>query len=307
MIAVSPSLKNSAVTMRQLRAFVAVAKTSSISKAARSLNLSSSALSMLVSSLEGEVGTRLFERTTRSLVLTDAGRELLPVVEEVFFNLDTAFEKLRSVSDRRNSHFALATSPLLAATLVPGLLIRFRDLHAGVRVDLWDLPVAEIARAVREGHVDFGVCTADVDLPDLQSTVLYQDRLMLCCLPGHPLALRREVRWGEISGEPMVVLRKGSGLRSLVELGFETVGEALRPAYEVTQVSTAVGLVEAGLAISVLPSYALASTRSTGVLGIPLTAPVIERNIVALTHPNRPLAPPCEAFLRLFQQHMLEL
>ncbi|WP_421954472.1 LysR substrate-binding domain-containing protein [Polaromonas sp.] len=289
------------VTMRQLRAFVAVAQDESITRAAQRLHLTPSALSMLISSLEGELAVRLFERTTRRIALTDAGLELLPSIKKVFENLDDAFDGLRQLSDRRSGRFAVATSPLLAATLLPPLLAGFRVRFPGIRVDLFDLPVDGIAQAVRSGQADFGVCTADTEMPGLVLTTLYQDRLMLACQSDHPLAERREVRWAELAGEPLALLRHGSGLRSLVERGFSEIGEPVQPAFEVAHVTTAVGLVEAGLAVSILPSYALSSARSPGVVAVPLTAPVMERNIVALTDGQRQLSAPCEAFLTHFK------
>ncbi|MES2050600.1 MAG: LysR family transcriptional regulator, partial [Pseudomonadota bacterium] len=176
------------VTMRQLRAFVAVAQDESITRAAQRLHLTPSALSMLISSLEGELAVRLFERTTRRIALTDAGLELLPSIKKVFENLDDAFDGLRQLSDRRSGRFAVATSPLLAATLLPPLLAGFRVRFPGIRVDLFDLPVDGIAQAVRSGQADFGVCTADTEMPGLVLTTLYQDRLMLACQSDHPLA-----------------------------------------------------------------------------------------------------------------------
>ena len=297
----------SAISLRQLRAFVAVAQSGSMTRAAQRLHISNSALSMLISSLEADLGLRLFERTTRQLSLSEAGRELLPAVEQVFDRLDNAFEGLRQFSQRRSSRFALATSPLLAATLMPTLLAQFRQQHPDVRIDLWDLPVADIAQAVRSTQADVGICTADVDTPDLTATTLYQDRLVLCCPSDHALAQRRTVRWEELSGMPLAALRAGSGLRTLVDQGFAHSGVQATLAYEVTQVSTAVGLVEAGLAVSVLPSYALASTRSQGVRGIALTAPIVARDIVALTLPKRERPAACDAFLDVFRQHMLAL
>lgn len=292
------------VTLRQLRAFVAVAQDASITRAAQRLHLTSSALSMLISSLEGELAVRLFDRTTRRMALSEAGAELLPSVEKVFGNLDDAFDGLRQFADRRSGRFAVATSPLLAATLLPSLLASFRQRHPDIQINLFDLPPDGIAQAVRSGQADFGVCTADADSPDLVASVLYQDRLLLACPASHPLATAREVRWTALAGEPLVVLRHGSGLRTLVEQGFAEVGEPLHPAFEVAHVGTAVGLVEAGLALAVLPSYALHRTRAVDVVGVPMTAPVIHRDIVALTAPQRRLTAPCEAFLAHFRAGM---
>jgi len=300
-------LRNSPVTLRQMRAFVAVAQDGSITQAAKRVHLTTSALSMLVSSLEGELGVRLFERTTRRLVLTEAGAELLPTIQTVFDELDSALEGLRQSSHRRSGRLSLATSPLLGATLVPSLLASFLKEHASVRVELLDLPVNAIAEAVRSGHVDFGVCTQDAEVPDLVSTVLFQDSLMLACLPTHPFANRRSVRWTELVGEKLVLLTRGAGLRSLVEHGFAAHGETIEPAFEVSQVTTAVGLVEVGLAVSILPSYALASARSVGVVQVPLIDPVVDRNIVALTAPQRKLTQASGAFLAHFKSSMRNL
>ena len=295
------------VTLRQLRAFVAVAQEQSITRAAQRLHLTASALSMLVRSLEAELAVRLFERTTRRVVLTEEGQALLPSVQMVFKDLDQAFDGLRQLSARRRGRFAVATSPLLAATLLPQLLASFRLRFPGIEVDLLDLPVDGIAQAVREGRADFGVCTADQEVTGLLTTTLYQDRLMLACLADHPLAGRKEVRWSELAGEPMALLRHGSGLRTLVERGFAEAGEPLVPAFQVAHVSTAVGLVEAGLAVAILPSYALSRTRSPSVVAVQLTAPVMLRDIVALTDSQRELTGPCEAFLAHFKTVVTEL
>jgi DNA-binding transcriptional LysR family regulator len=295
------------VTLRQLRAFVAVAQEQSITRAAGRLHLTASALSMLVSSLEAELAVRLFERTTRRVVLTEEGQALLPSVQMVFKDLDQAFDGLRQLSARRRGRFAVATSPLLAATLLPQLLSSFRLRFPGIEVDLLDLPVDGIAQAVREGRADFGVCTADQEVTGLLTTPLYQDRLMLACLADHPLAGRKEVRWSELAGEPMALLRHGSGLRTLVERGFAEAGEPLVPAFQVAHVSTAVGLVESGLAVAILPSYALSRTRSPSVVAVQLTAPVMLRDIVALTDSQRELTGPCEAFLAHFKTVVTEL
>ncbi|MFZ4287088.1 LysR family transcriptional regulator [Variovorax sp. HJSM1_2] len=293
--------KTASVTIRQLRAFVAVAEDGSITRAAQRLHLTPSALSMLIIGLEGELSVRLFERTTRRMALSEAGQELLPAISKVFVDLDIAFDALRQFSDRRSGRFAVATSPLLAATLLPGLLASFRERFPAIRVDILDLPVDGIAQAVRSGQADFGVCTIDTDPSDLVISPLYQDRLMLACPEQHPLAQQASVRWSDLTSEPLIWLRSGSGLRRLVEQGFAQAGEAVAPAFEVANVTTAMGLIEAGLGISILPAYALRRTRAVGVKGVPLTTPVLERSIVALTAQGRALSAPCQSFLSHFQ------
>lgn len=294
--------RTSAVTLRQLRAFNAVAEEGSIARAAQRLHLTASALSMLIGTLEGELGVRLFERTTRRMVLTDEGKKLLPTVEQLLGQLDGAITDLHEFSQSRSSRLRIAASPLLAATLLPHLMASFRERFPAIRLTLRDVQVSEVAQAVRVGEADLGVCTADVDALDLHTTVLHQDRLMLACLETHPWASRFELPWRELAGEPLALMQPGSGLRKLSERGLAQIGEPVDPAYEVSNVTTAVGLVEAGLAVAVLPRYALIRTRAVGVRAVPLIDPVVERAIVALNAPERPLTSAGEAFLAHFQQ-----
>jgi DNA-binding transcriptional LysR family regulator len=299
-----PSALPAGVTIRQLRAFVAVAQEGSITRAAQRLHLTPSALSMLISALEGELAVRLFDRTTRKIALSEAGADLLPSIKHVFDSLDLAFDGLRAFVDRRSHRFSIATSPLLAATLISKLLAGFKERFPAIKVDLLDLQVDDIADAVRAGHADFGICTADLHAKDLLSTVLYQDRLLLACPTGHALAAYREVRWANLCNEALVLLRPSGGLRALVEQGFGSIGETVQPAYEVAHVTTAIGLVQSGLGISILPSFALSSSLPVNVVAIPLVEPVMTRDIVALTVPKKSLSASSEAFLVHFRHEM---
>jgi DNA-binding transcriptional LysR family regulator len=295
-------------TMRQLRAFLAVAQDASISRAAARLHLTPSALSMLIRSLEGELALRLFDRTTRSVTLTEAGRELQPAIEKMFADLDGAFDGLRHAADRRSGRIRLATSPLLAATLMPQLIASFRERYPDIRMELQDLSVEAIADAVRGGAADLGICTAGGDTTDLAVTVLVQDRLMLACPAGHALAARKEVRWSELAGMAgeagLVLMKRGSGIRSLADQTFAGLGETVVPDYEVTHVTTAVGLVEAGLGVSILPSYAISRTGAAGVVAVPLAMPAVQRDIVALTPARRSVSAAGDAFLAHFGQEV---
>jgi LysR family transcriptional regulator, carnitine catabolism transcriptional activator len=299
-----PTSLPAAVTMRQLRAFVAVAQEGSITRAAQRLFLTPSALSMLIASLEGELSVRLFERTTRRVSLSDAGAQLLPSIKTMFENLDVAVDGLRRLADRHAHRFTMATSPLLASTLIPHLMASFEKKFPRIRVELLDLPVEAIAESVRSGHADFGICTADLHAQDLHSTLLYQDRLVLACPPGHPLAALGEVTWAGLRGEALVLLRQSSSLRTLVQAGFAKIGESVEPAYEVAHVATAVGMVRSGLGISILPSFALSNALTTNVVAVPLVAPVIARDVVVLHGAGKDLPDPCEAFLAHFREEV---
>lgn len=290
------------LSLRQLRAFWLVSQEGSMTRAAARMHLTISALSMLVRTLEEELGVRLFERTTRRVELTEAGRQFLPTVRDVFFALDSGLQTLRETKRRKSERLSVATSPLMAASLLPSVIASFHEQYPHVIVSLIDTPVDQVVVMVREGKADFGICTADVAATDLISQVLYTDTLVLACSVDHPLAERREVSWTDLTEQNLILLTEGSGLRRLTDQTLGQLTLRLKPAFEVANVQTAVGLVAAGLGVSVLPTYSLARLDGRSIASVPLTAPVVTREIVALCTRARPFSMVAEAFLKLFKK-----
>ena len=120
---------------------------------------------------------------------------------------------------------------------------------------------------------------------------------MVFCTSGHPLAHRPAVNWREDEGLPLITLTRDSGIRLLVEVGFETAQIRLVPAYEVAQITTALAMVEAGLGIAVLPTYAWAGARGMKMSATVLN-PSIARDIAMITRTGRSIAPAVSAFAR---------
>ncbi len=290
------------LTLRQLRAFQWVVQTQSMTRAAERLHLTPSALSMLIRSLEEEVGLRLFERTTRRLVLTEAGRLLAGRAEQILAGVDEAVLSLQQMREQQQERLTLATSPLLAASLMPAVIAAFRAEFPNVAIALRDVPVDQVAGLVLRGEADIGLCTADGASEGLHAEVLLRDALMLACPADHPLAARGEVRWSDLLEWPLILLRSGSGTRSLIDKALARWGSALQPAFEVANISTAVGLVNAGLGVSVLPAYSLARASSQTLVARPLTDPVVSREIVALSRPQVSTGAASQALLAHIRQ-----
>lgn len=300
-------LATSHLSLRQLRAFLAVAQESSMTRAATRLHLTPSALSMLVRSMEDDLGMRLFERTTRRVVLTDAGKLFLPTVEQVFLQLDSGIASLQQSQRLKASQLRVATSPLLASALFPKVIASFRAQHPQVAVVLMDTLIDSLPDLVRRGEVDMAVCTANSDVADLSSHLLYVDKLMLVCHVDHPLAQARDVSWSSLVDEPLILMRHGSGLRSLVDKTIAKWCKRLQPAYEVSQVATALGLVAEGEGVSILPSYAIsraqAASQALSIATVPLVGPVVAREIVALMPAGAASSVAVDAFIDHFKKH----
>jgi DNA-binding transcriptional LysR family regulator len=130
---------------------------------------------------------------------------------------------------------------------------------------------------------------------------------MLFCHPGHPFAEREALTWAELAEQPLIALTRNSGLRLLVEIGYETAEIALRPVYEVSQITTVLALVEARLGVAVLPTYARAAAPHRKLAARPLIEPTISRDIVMIRASGRSVSPAVLAFENIIRQTVRRL
>lgn len=277
-----------------------------MTRAAEKLFLTASALSMLIRSLEEELGLRLFERTTRRVMLTEAGIELLPTARRTLEQLDSTVRQLQSTHLKQGELLKIATSPLLAASLMPSVIAHFKHDFPNVKIELLDVPVADVAETVRTGQAHIGVCTSMQDTRDLKSDVVFRDALCAACPEGHMLASQDSVAWADLIEFPLVLLQTGTGLRNLMGKPMQRWAKQFRIEFEVSNIQTALGLVGAGLGVSVLPAYSLARAETQGIVARPMCEPEVIREIVVLTDPAKSLPSTAEAFLSRFKKMALQ-
>ncbi|HUN90662.1 MAG TPA: LysR family transcriptional regulator [Burkholderiaceae bacterium] len=294
------------VTLRQIEAFVAVAQHGQFSVGAQRLHVSPSALSMLIRQLEEQIGARLFDRHTRFVRLTDIGAEFLPAASKVIADLEVAITHSRDRSSLRRGRVAVATSTVMASTLVPWVIRRFALANPGIEVVLKDVAEQEIRRLVRVGDVDLGVGTAMSDDGDADFAVepLLEDRLVALVPPDHALAQKRSVTWRDLAGQPFVALGSGSPLRSIVDRAFASIGAGVTPAYEVSFSSTVISLVANGMGVSALPLNARQLTSKVRVAVRPLVRPVMPRRVCVFRRRDIGLSPAAEAFQSELRAHV---
>lgn len=284
------------ITLKQIRALVAVAQTGSFTQAAGRLHLTQSALSVLIRELENELGIRLFDRTTRSVRLTDAGREFYPVAERMLADLQNAVVNSRELAAQRRGRVAVAATPLFSATLLPRGIAEYREQHPGVEVVLRDSLAGQVQRMVRDGDVDCGIATCTRGESEIVVESLMADTLILACPKGHVLGKKAHVTWRDLAGFPFIALSPDNSVGQIIDRVLAAADIIVPRAYEVSFLSTVVGLVAAGLGIAVLPSYACTTMRLYDIQTRRLTEPTVERPMSLLTSKDRSLSPAAESF-----------
>jgi LysR family carnitine catabolism transcriptional activator len=259
---------------------------------------------MLIRELEAQLGLRLFDRHTRMVRLTAAGAEFLPVAEKTLADLETAVSASRELATLQRGRVSVATSTVLAATLLPWAVREFTARHPGVRCVIRDCAEEEIGRRVRAGEVDVGVGTALDPDPELAELSLAEDSIVLLCGERHPLGAKRSVAWRELAGHPLIVLGAGSPLRTLVDRALADAGVRVEPAYEVSFSSTVISMVAAGLGVAALPVNARQVSPTGRVLARPLVRPVVKRRIVAFARREVQPSPAAASFLEFVRGYV---
>ena len=292
-----------ALTLRQLRAFAAVAETGSFTAAAGQLSLTQSALSVLVRELEADVGVRLFDRHTRGVALSEAGREFQPRVRRLLSDLNDAVGSLAELGARKKGVVRLAAPQLIASAMLPGVIAAYRKKFPGIEVFLTDVLPERLLDGLANGTVDLAF---GHELPHDESvagSVFLEDPFWLICRTDHALAGRRKVRWSELPADAFIGPTRDFRQRLLPTLDARTRERmAAAPAHDVSYLTTALGLVMAGQGITVGPSYAARLVRAYGLRMIELGSPVFRRRVSAYQAVRRGPTPAAEAFIETLHE-----
>lgn len=294
-------------TLRQLRAFAAVAEAGSFTAAARKLHLTQSALSVMVRELEREMGVQLLDRHTRSVQLSEAGREFLPSVLRVLGDLESAIAGVTDLRDKKRGLLRVAAPQLMACTLMPQVIAAYGAAFPDVDVRLSDTLPEHLLSGVQSGQVELAV---GQDMPvdaSIERNVLLRDRHWLICPPDHAFARRRKVRWRELG--PYVFIAPTRDFRQRVMPELDAAGRELMQrasTQEVSYMTTALGMVAAGLGLTVCPTYSASLVRAHGLKMVLLDEPDFHRDVCIYRASRRTLSPAAASFVELLGRYVLQ-
>lgn len=205
------------VTLRQLRVFLAVARAHSFSRAGDTIGLTQPAVSRSISELEGELGLKLLDRTTREVVLTEVGRSLATALDRLVADLDDTLHQARQVGEQRRGRVVVASSPTVSTRLMPLYVAECAARYPDIRMIVRDSVQVDTLQLIRTGGADFGVVVEPLDTEGLWTEPLLTDPFCLVCRRDHPFAQRSSVRWKDLHRTPVVLLDHASGSRPLID------------------------------------------------------------------------------------------
>lgn len=284
----------------QLRQFLKVAERKNFTRAAEDLLISQPALSRSIARLEEELGQPLFERQTRSVELTDAGRSLLSRAERILALVDDA--KAEIADDGETGTIRVGAIPTVAPYCLPRALQGFAAEHPRASVLVTEEVTERLLEKCRQGQVDVALLALPISTPHLQVERLFDEELLLVMPPGHPLAEKKRIAIEDLQGYPFVLLDEAHCLTDSVVSFCRRKSFQPLAVERTSQLATVQELVSLGHGISLVPEMARAVDSSNRRVYRSLAGPKPTRPIALAWNPYRFQS----KLLELFKRHVRE-
>jgi len=291
------------MNVKQLRAFITVAKYQSFAQAGEHLHVSQPALSLTIKALEDNLGGALLTRTTRSVSLTPEGEVLLPLARRLLADWDDTEEMLRQRFTLQLGRVAVAAMPAFAGNLLPRSLKVFRQRYPKVNVTVHDVINEQVLELVRHHRVELGIGFEPENLDGLRFHPLYLDRFVAVVPADSPLARQPQVAWRDLLAQDFIALQRPSAVRLLMEQNVAASHGKLTAAFESHQLSTIGRMVANGLGVSAVPALCINQMQELGARCVALIEPRVERRIGVIALADHKLSTAAQALLDVVLSH----
>jgi LysR family transcriptional regulator, transcription activator of glutamate synthase operon len=284
--------------LRQLRYLAAVARHGSFTLAAQELHVAQPAVSQQVRRLERELGVELLTRTTRRVLVTEAGELALARASRILADADALRAEIDELHGLLRGTVGIGVIPAVGALDPASLLARFRARHPAVDIRLIETTLADTLDLLRADRLDvcFAFCAPERAGEGIAGELLFDDELALMVAPGHPLAKRRRVSMAAVAEEPLVAPITGASLRLALQEALEQAGASVRVSYESNEASTVRALTAQGLGVSVLPR-SFANRPGPELVAVQIVPKLPRIPVSVLYRDGRRRPPAVEAFL----------
>jgi LysR family transcriptional regulator, low CO2-responsive transcriptional regulator len=286
----------------QLKTFLAVAAQGGFRRASEVLNVTQPAVSSRIQALEDSLGASLFARGGAKLALTPAGKTLRPYAEQVLREIAQARQAVHELQPTAAGALRIASALSICTYFLPDVLKRYQIAHRKTMVTVRAGHSKEVLKMVLDGEADMGLARA-LNHPDIETTTLRDDPLILTGHPQHPQAQRPEARLEDVEGWPLIFYDRGSSDWTLTQGLFRRAGLLPNVALEVASIEAAKRMVERGLGLGFLPLIAVTQELRSGKLrAIAIVdAEPLHRNLDVIHLRHQPLTPEAMAFLKLLR------
>lgn len=298
-----------ALNFHQLHIFHTVAEKGSFSAAAAAMHMTQPAVTMQVQTLEEYFGTKLLNRSTKKIELTESGRMLLPFARRSIELMRETDTEMTRFMHKLGGRLQFGASNTIGEYVLPPLLVPFGRQHPDIAISLKVMNTTQILDEIARHTLNFGLVEAPVVHPDIISESVMHDELRLIVPAGHPLAEKRSVTLEEASGYPFVLREEGSGTRQVMEEEWKAKGmdpRDLQTVMELGSTGAVKSAVEAGLGLTMLSPSSVKHELALGLLhAVPIENASFKRQFYSIRLKSTLLPIAAVAFLNFLRDQQL--
>ncbi|EEY97661.1 LysR family transcriptional regulator [Acinetobacter johnsonii] len=243
------------MTLKQLKAFLVLARTLNYANAANELCLSQSALSLSIKTLEEELGGKLFKRNTRRVEITTEGQSLIPYAKKLLANWKDMEKDVKQRFKLNRGTLNIASMPFATHAVLPEVMHDFAQQHPNISFSIHDITNEKIIEKVQEGIFEIGICFEPKANDQLIFQPIFNEDFLALLPKHHVLAKQKSVTWLELCSCPFVTLQNPSIIRHVIEEHCAALQVVLDLKVECHQISSLSHFVAYGMGVSAIPRH----------------------------------------------------
>jgi DNA-binding transcriptional LysR family regulator len=286
------------VSLRHLRCFLAVANSGSFTVASSRMFLTQSSLTATIQQFERMVGVRLFDRTTRRVVMTEEGLRFRDEAEKIVKEFDSAIRDLQALGQSQQGHIRIAAAASVIYQFLVQAISVFRKTYPNMTISLRDAGAEKAEQMVLGGEVDLAITSKHKGLDDLDYTPLLEDRYGVVCLPEYPLKqTSTPLRWSDLPPSDYVAFSGDTGIGSFLAANAGHTALFAEQHDEVSSTTSLYALLSLGDRYSIIPALAANAGETPALTYHELCEPALTREICVITRRLRSVSPSAKRLL----------
>jgi len=262
--------------------------------------LTQSSLTATIQQFEEAIGLKLFDRTTRRVVMTEEGVRFRAEAEKILKEFDAAIGDLKALAQSQQGHIRIAAAASVIYRFLTRAIPVFRQSYPNVTISLRDAGSAQVEQMLLNGDLDFAITSKHKGYADLDYTPLLEDNYGVMCLPGFHLAQRAgPLRWSDLPPEGYVAFSADTGIGTFLAKNAAFSPAFAGPRDEVSSTTSLYPLLTLGGRYSIVPALAARPTDYPELTFRELTDPVLTRTICLITRRLRSLSPSSRRIVKI--------
>lgn len=266
--------------LRYIRYFLTVAEYQSFTKAAEALHISQPALSQQIKLLEENLNTQLFDRSGRTIRLTDAGKIYLEYTQRAFLALHEGKRAILDMDNLSRGSIRIAVTPTFITYFIGAVAARLNAQYPNITLNVYETSQSKIENMLLKNEIDLGIAFDEAYSPQVAYSPLLTERLAFVVAHNHPLAQASSINLTQLKKAQLVLLNQGFATRRQIDQHFRKIGLYLEAHMEVESIGAILEIIKQSKLATIIPE--IIPRHQSNLIAIPLKELALERTAILM-------------------------